>query len=83
MERGKRKVKEGIVVKDKMDKTRVVEVTRTYRHPLYSKVLKRRSKYYVHDDKNESHVGDKVEIMETRPLSLLKRWRVIKITQKA
>jgi small subunit ribosomal protein S17 len=83
MERGKRKAKTGVVVSDKMDKTRIVEIVRTFRHPLYDKVLRRRSKFYVHDEKNESHSGDRVKIMETRPLSRLKRWRLVEVMGKA
>ncbi|MFH1368584.1 MAG: 30S ribosomal protein S17 [Elusimicrobiota bacterium] len=81
-ERNQRKEKTGIVTKDKMDKTRVVEVTRHFRHKLYSKVLKKKTKFYVHDEKNESHSGDKVLITETRPLSKLKRWRLVSILEK-
>ena len=73
----------GVVVSDKMDKTRVVVVERRVPHPLYKKVIKRRSKFYVHDENNESHVGDKVLIEESRPISKLKRWRLIKIVEKA
>jgi len=76
---GKRKIHEGIVLSDKMDKTRIVVVERTVRHPLYEKVLKKRKKYYVHDEKNVSHTGDKVSIIETRPLSKLKRWRILEV----
>lgn len=82
-ERTQRKEKTGVVIKDKMDKTRVVEVTRRFKHTLYDKVLTKKTKFYVHDEKNEAHVGDKVIIMETRPLSKTKRWRLIKVTTKA
>lgn len=81
--RGKRKVFVGVVVSDKMDKTVVVAVDRLTRHPLYKKVVRRTSKFYAHDEHNECRVGDIVEIMETRPLSKLKRWRVVRIIQKA
>lgn len=81
--RGKRKVFVGVVVSDKMDKTVVVAVDRLARHPLYKKVVRRTSKFYAHDEHNECRVGDIVEIMETRPLSKLKRWRVVRIIQKA
>lgn len=74
-----RKVREGIVRSDKMAKTRSVEVTRQFRHPLYEKVMRRRSRYFAHDEKNESHVGDRVLIRETRPLSRHKRWEIVKI----
>jgi small subunit ribosomal protein S17 len=78
-----RKVKDGRVVSDKMDKTRVVLVSWNTTHPRYHKVLRRVSRFYAHDEKNESHVGDRVEIMETKPLSKLKRWRVTQILEKA
>ncbi len=78
-----RKVCEGVVVSDKMDKTRVVKVSWNTTHALYHKVLRRSSRFYAHDEKNESHTGDKVEIVETKPLSKLKRWRVSQILEKA
>ncbi len=81
--RGKRKVFIGTVVSDKMDKTVVVVVERLVRHPLYKKVIRKRSKFYAHDERNECRIGDIVEIMETRPLSKLKRWRVVRIIQRA
>ncbi len=81
--RSKRKVFVGVVVSDKMDKTVVVAVDRLVRHPLYKKVVRRTSKFYAHDEFNECRVGDIVEIMETRPLSKLKRWRVTRIVQRA
>ena len=80
--RKKRQVFRGIVVSDKMDKTRVVKVLRTYRHPLYEKVIRIYKKYYAHDELNESRTGDEVEIMATRPLSKLKRWRIYRIIKK-
>lgn len=83
MERNKRKVRMGKIISDKMDKTRTVEISRTFRHPLYEKVLRRRSKLYAHDEKNESHIGDTVRIREIRPLSKLKRWSLIEIVKKA
>ena len=83
MDRASRKTKLGVVVGDKMDKTRIIEVIRTFRHQLYSKVLHRRSKFYAHDEKNESRIGDKVRIIETRPLSKMKRWHVVEIIKKA
>ncbi|MBI5574182.1 MAG: 30S ribosomal protein S17 [Elusimicrobia bacterium] len=73
-----RKTKTGIVISDGMNKTRVVEVTWTIRHPLYQKVIRHRTKYYAHDEKNETRLGDKVNIIETRPISKLKRWRIVK-----
>ncbi|HHF58113.1 MAG TPA: 30S ribosomal protein S17 [candidate division WOR-3 bacterium] len=83
MTRGKRKERIGIVISDKMDKTRVVLVERLAQHPKYKKYVKKRSKFYVHDEKNESREGDVVRIMETRPLSKLKRWRLVEIIRKA
>jgi small subunit ribosomal protein S17 len=83
IERSRRKTVTGTVVSDKMSKTRVVDVERRFRHPFYGKVMKRRSRFYAHDEANESKLGDLVELMETRPLSKLKRWRVSKIVQKA
>lgn len=80
--RGKRKVFRGVVVSDKMDKTIVVAVTRLVRHPLYPKVLRRTSKFKAHDEFNEAKVGDVVEIMETRPLSKTKRWRLVRIIRR-
>ena len=78
---GKRKQKVGIVISDKMDKTRVVRIERSTQHPLYKKIIKKFINFKVHDQKNESHTGDTVRIMETRPLSKEKRWRVVKIVQ--
>ena len=72
----------GVVVSDKMSKTRVVQVERLISHPLYKKVLKSRKKFYVHDETNESKVGDKVRILETRPLSRLKRWKLAEVIKK-
>jgi small subunit ribosomal protein S17 len=74
--RNRRKVKKGTVVSNKMDKTVVVKVERTFRHPEYQKVITRAKKYYAHNDSKELNVGDIVTIVETRPLSKLKRWRV-------
>jgi small subunit ribosomal protein S17 len=81
--RGSRKVRSGVVMSDAMDKTRVVKVERQTSHPLYGKRLLRTKKYKVHDEANESHVGDTVEMMETRPLSKDKRWRLVRIVEKA
>ena len=80
--RNKRKVRVGWVVSDKMDKTIVVAVQRLIKHPRYLKVLKRITKLYAHDEKSQCQVGDKVRIMETRPLSKLKRWRLVEILEK-
>ena len=78
----KRKIRIGKVVSDKMEKTRIVAVERLFRHSRYQKVIKRRKKFMVDDPKNESHIGDKVRISETRPLSKRKRWRVLEILNK-
>ncbi|OGW72336.1 MAG: 30S ribosomal protein S17 [Omnitrophica bacterium GWA2_52_12] len=75
----KGQTREGVVVSDKMDKTRVVEVTRLITHPEYKKIIRRKIKYSVHDEKNESKAGDKVSIIQTRPISKTKRWRLIKV----
>ena len=80
--RGARKHKLGIVVSDKMDKTVVVRVERLVAHPVYKKYVKRRSTYKAHDEKNEYQVGDRVEIVETRPLSKDKRWRVARLIER-
>lgn len=77
MERGKRKEKEGVVVSNKMNKTVTVEVMRTMPHPKYQKIIQRKKKYYAHDETNALALGQKVRIVETRPLSKLKRWRVV------
>jgi small subunit ribosomal protein S17 len=82
-ERNNRKVRQGKVVSDKMDKTVVVQVDNLVRHPLYGRTLHRRNKFKAHDEQNECHVGDTVEIMETRPLSREKRWRVNRIVERA
>ena len=81
--RGYRKVREGYVVSDKMDKTVVVEVEDRVKHPKYGKVLRRTKKYKAHDGQNACGVGDRVLLMETRPLSATKRWRVAQILEKA
>ena len=82
-ERNYRKTRQGYVVSDKMDKTVVVEVEDRVKHALYSKVIRRSSKVKAHDEKNEAGVGDRVLIMETRPLSATKHWRVVEILEKA
>jgi len=82
-ERDERKTRIGKVVSDKMDKTVVVAVERLVQHPLYKKAVKKTVKFKAHDENNESHIGDTVEIMETRPLSKDKRWRVVEILEKA
>ncbi|MDI9439468.1 MAG: 30S ribosomal protein S17 [Bacillota bacterium] len=82
-ERRMRKTRVGVVISDKMDKTVVVSVERTERHPLYNKTLRRSVTFKAHDEANECSVGDRVRIMETRPLSKQKRWRVVEIIEKA
>jgi small subunit ribosomal protein S17 len=77
------KTRVGMVVSDKMNKTRVVAVDRSFRHPRYQRVVKRTSRFKAHDERNESHVGDRVLIIETRPLSKDKRWRIKEILQRA
>jgi small subunit ribosomal protein S17 len=81
--RGRRKVREGYVTSDKMDKTVVVEVSDRVKHPLYGKVLRRTRKLKAHDENNQCGIGDRVLLMETRPLSATKRWRVVEILEKA
>lgn len=83
VERNLRKTRIGMVVSDKMDKTVVVAIQDNVKHPKYGKVIKRTVKFKAHDEKNECAVGDKVSIMETRPLSKEKRWRVVEIIEKA
>jgi small subunit ribosomal protein S17 len=81
--RGFRKVREGLVVSDRMDKTVVVAVEDRVKHPLYGKVMRRTSKLKAHDEQNRCGIGDRVLLMETRPLSASKRWRVVEILEKA
>lgn len=78
-----RKVRDGLVISDKMDKTVVVVVEDRVKHPLYGKVMRRTTKLKVHDENNTCGIGDRVTIMETRPLSATKRWRVVEILEKA
>ncbi len=78
LKRGKRKVVRGIVISDKMQKTVIVRIKRYKKHPVYGKVVLQRTKVYAHDEDNSCKIGDEVLLMETRPLSKLKRWRVIK-----
>jgi small subunit ribosomal protein S17 len=82
-ERNDRKVKIGKVISDKMDKTIVVAIERLEQHPLYKKSIKKTVKFKAHDENNDSHIGDIVEIMETRPLSKDKRWRVVEVIERA
>ena len=83
LDRGSRKNLEGIVVSDKMNKTRVVRVSRTVKHPFYEKIMKKSKKFHAHDENNEAREGDVVEISSTRPLSKLKRWRIVRIVKAA
>ena len=82
-ERGRRKVRTGVVVSDATDKTVLVRMERQIRHPLYKKIVRRSAKLAAHDEKNEAHVGDTVRLVETRPLSKTKRWRVVEIVERA
>ena len=82
-ERGMRKTRVGVVVSDKMDKTITVAVKYRVRHPLYGKIINRTTKLKAHDEKNECGIGDTVRVMETRPLSRDKRWRLVEIIEKA
>jgi small subunit ribosomal protein S17 len=77
------KTRVGLVVSDKMNKTRVIVVERSFRHPQYERVVKRSKRYKAHDERNEAHVGDRVLIVETRPLSKDKRWRIKEILERA
>ena len=82
-ERSARKVRTGVVVSDKMDKTVLVRIDRQMRHALYGKTIKRSTKLSAHDEANDAHVGDTVRVMETRPISKSKRWRVVEIVERA
>ena len=83
MERNLRKTRVGLVTSDKMDKTIVVSVTDNVKHPLYKKIVKRTYKLKAHDENNECNIGDRVKVMETRPLSKDKRWRLVEIIERA
>ena len=83
VERNLRKTRVGIVTSDKMDKTIVVSIVDNVKHPLYGKIVKRTYKLKAHDEKNECNIGDRVRVMETRPLSKDKRWRLVEIIEKA
>lgn len=78
----KRKVREGMVVSVAMDKTAIVQTSDRVRHPRYNKIVRRRNRLYVHDQNNELQVGDRVRIQETRPLSKMKRWRLVEVTER-
>ncbi len=81
--RGSRKVRTGVVVSEKMDKTVLVRIDRTALHPVYRKTMRRSTKLAAHDEGNDAHVGDTVRIAETRPLSRTKRWRVVEVIERA
>ena len=81
--RGMRKTRTGVVVSDKMDKTIVVEIRTRVKHPLYGKIMNRTKRFKAHDEENQGGIGDTVLVMETRPLSKDKRWRLVKIIEKA
>ncbi|MBE6897544.1 MAG: 30S ribosomal protein S17 [Oscillospiraceae bacterium] len=83
MERNLRKTRVGVVVSDKMDKTVVVAVKDNVKHPLYKKIMKRTITFKAHDEENACRIGDKVQVMETRPLSKDKHWRVVKVIEQA
>jgi small subunit ribosomal protein S17 len=82
-ERGQRKVRQGVVVSDKMDKTVVVRIEQSVRHPGYHKTIRRTRKLVAHDASGDAHIGDTVRLMETRPLSKTKRWRVVEVVERA
>jgi small subunit ribosomal protein S17 len=82
-QRPARKVREGIVTSDRMDRTAVVTVTERVRHPRYNKTMRQDKKLYVHDAENDLHNGDRVRVMETRPMSKTKRWRVVEVLERA
>ena len=82
-ERGLRKTRIGVVISDKMDKTCVIQIKTRVRHPLYGKIMNQTSKLKVHDENNECGIGDTIKVMETRPLSKDKRWRLVEIIEKA
>ena len=82
-ERNERKVMRGMVTSNKMSKTLVIQIDRKVKHPMYEKFVARKTKLYAHDEKSEAKVGDIVEVCQTRPLSKLKRWRLVRIVQKA
>lgn len=83
MERNLRKTRIGIVVSNKMDKSITVTMERKVKHPMYGKFLKKTTKFHAHDERNEANIGDTVRLMETRPISKLKRWRLVEIIEKA
>ena len=82
-DRARRKVRVGVVISDARDKTVTVEVPTSFKHPRYDKVVRRSSKFHAHDEENDARMGDTVRIMETRPISKLKRWRVVEVVERA
>ncbi|MEX0756359.1 MAG: 30S ribosomal protein S17 [Acidimicrobiia bacterium] len=82
-ERTRRKVRVGVVISDAREKTVTVEVPVSFKHPRYDKIVRRSSKFHAHDETNDAHVGDTVRIMETKPLSKQKRWRVVEVVERA
>jgi len=83
MNRKSRKIRTGLVISDKMDKTVIVRIERTMQHPSYGRIVKQFAKLYAHDEKNDAKMGDSVKIMETRPMSSLKRWRLVDVLERA
>ena len=83
MDRSGRKTRAGLVVSAKMDKTIAVSVERLFKHPVFGKTVRKSKKFYAHDEENKAKVGDRVLIQETRPLSKMKRWRLVKVTEEA
>jgi small subunit ribosomal protein S17 len=83
MERNLRKERTGVIISNKMDKSIVVQVTRNVKHPMYGKFVKKSTKFIAHDEKNDCNIGDTVRIMETRPLSKNKCWRLVEIVERA
>jgi len=83
MKRNMRKSRMGTVISNKMDKTIIIRIDRTMRHPLYERIIRTHSKLYAHDENNDARIGDRVKVMETRPLSKLKRWRLTEIVERA
>jgi small subunit ribosomal protein S17 len=78
-----RKTREGIVVSDRMNKTVIVRVDDRVQHPIYKRVIRKSTRFHVHDETNDCHAGDRVRIMETRPLSATKRWRIVEVVERA
>ncbi|OGC89917.1 MAG: 30S ribosomal protein S17 [candidate division Zixibacteria bacterium RBG_16_53_22] len=83
MPRRSRKIRSGVVVSDKMNKTIIVSIERLVKHPMVGKTIRKSKKLYVHDEENKAKIGDKVVVMETRPLSKLKKWRLVEVTETA